>query len=135
MCSSDLFLYLMVGLLSRDRPSAYARYLPALRAEHRFWMAGAAALRPGAAAGHVVRLRDGALLNRYWDARNTPREESYAEDVALAASTSRPAREVYRDIRAAAESGWDFSSRWFADGQRFASIQTTALAQIGRAHV
>jgi len=128
--SQPPFLYLMVGLLSPDRPSAYARYLPALRAEHRFWMAGAASLRPGAAAGHVVRLRDGALLNRYWDARNTPREESYAEDVALAAGTSRPAREVYRDIRAAAESGWDFSSRWFADGRRFSSIETTALAPV-----
>jgi len=128
--SQPPFLYLMVGLLAADRPSAYARYLPALEAEHRFWMAGAGALRPGEATGHVVRLGDGALLNRYWDARDTPREESYAEDVALAAGTGRPAREVYRDIRAAAESGWDFSSRWFADGQRFASIQTTALAPV-----
>jgi alpha,alpha-trehalase len=128
--SQPPFLYLMVGLLSADPSDSYARYLDALRTEHRFWMAGAETLRPGTAQGHVVRLADGALLNRYWDARDTPREESFAEDVALAKNTGRPPQAVYRDIRAAAESGWDFSSRWFADGRRFATIQTTALAPV-----
>lgn len=128
--SQPPFLYLMVGLLSEDKPTAYARYLDALRTEHRFWMQGAATLRPGSATAHVVRLADGAVLNRYWDARDTPREESYAEDVALAARTGRSPRTVYRDIRAAAESGWDFSSRWFADGRTFATIRTTALAPV-----
>ncbi|MET4666245.1 alpha,alpha-trehalase [Sphingomonas sp. PvP056] len=128
--SQPPFLYLMVGLLSEDKPTAYARYLDALRTEHRFWMQGAATLRPGSATAHVVRLADGAVLNRYWDARDTPREESYAEDVALAARTGRSPRAVYRDIRAAAESGWDFSSRWFADGRTFATIRTTALAPV-----
>jgi len=128
--SQPPFLYLMVGLLSMDKPAAYARYLDALRTEHRFWMQGAATLHPGSATAHVVRLADGAVLNRYWDARDTPREESYAEDVALAARTGRSPRAVYRDIRAAAESGWDFSSRWFADGRTFATIRTTALAPV-----
>ncbi|RZM08236.1 MAG: alpha,alpha-trehalase, partial [Sphingomonas sp.] len=128
--SQPPFLYLMVGLLSDDQPAAYARYLAALRTEHRYWMAGAATLKPGTATQHVVRLADGTILNRYWDARETPREESYVEDVALAATTGRPAPEVYRDIRAAAESGWDFSSRWFADGRSFATIRTTALAPV-----
>ena len=128
--SQPPFLYLMVGLLSADKPAAYARYLDALRAEHRFWMAGAATLRPGTASEHVVRLTDGTILNRYWDARDTPREESYAEDVALVASTGRPPKEVYRDVRAAAESGWDFSSRWFADGKTFATIRTTDLVPV-----
>ena len=128
--SQPPFLYLMVGLLSEDKPAAYARYLDALRTEHRFWMQGAATLRPGSATAHVVRLADGAVLNRYWDTRDTPREESYAEDVALAAKTGRSPKLVYRDIRAAAESGWDFSSRWFADGKTFATIRTTALVPV-----
>jgi alpha,alpha-trehalase len=34
---------------------------------------------------------------------------------------------VFRDIRAAAESGWDFSTRWFADPKDRASIDTTEL--------
>lgn len=128
--SQPPFFYLMVESLPGDRSGNVARYLDALRAEHRFWMAGAATVRPGEAAGNVVRFADGDLLNRYWDARGTPRDEAYAEDVKLAASTGRPAPEVYRDIRAAAESGWDFSSRWFGDGAHFATIETTQLAAV-----
>ena len=128
--SQPPFLFLMVGLLSGDRVGAYARYLDALRTEHRFWMSGSDAVRPGEAAGHVVRLANGEMLNRYWDTRATPREESYAEDVALAAGTMRAPADVYRDIRAAAESGWDFSTRWFADGDHFATIQTTSLVPV-----
>ena len=40
-------------------------------------------------------------------------------------SSARPAAEVYRDLRAAAESGWDFSSRWLADGKTLGTIRTT----------
>ena len=47
-----------------------------------------------------------------------------------AAAVSRPAAEVGRDLRAAAESGWGFSSRWCADPLRLASIQTTKLLPI-----
>jgi alpha,alpha-trehalase len=37
---------------------------------------------------------------------------------------------VFRDIRAAAESGWDFSSRWFADGHTRTTIDTTEILPI-----
>ena len=63
----------------------------------------------------VVALDDGSILNRYWDDSNAPRDESYREDIAQAQATSREPLQVYREIRAAAESGWDISSRWFAD--------------------
>ena len=42
----------------------------------------------------------------------------------------RPAPEVYRDLRAAAESGWDFSSRWLTDDKDLATIRTTALIPV-----
>lgn len=123
--------YLMAGLTSPGDPAAgYARYLTALRAEYRFWMAGETRLRPGEALGNLVRLKDGALLNRCWDADDTPREESYREDVSLAASARRPPKALYRDIRAAAECGWDFSSRWMADRRTLASLQTTAIVPV-----
>jgi alpha,alpha-trehalase len=77
-----------------------------------------------------VALDDGSILNRYWDDRDTPRDESYRDDTALANSSGRPAAEVYRDIRAAAESGWDFSSRWFADARTRATIDTTEIVPI-----
>jgi alpha,alpha-trehalase len=37
---------------------------------------------------------------------------------------------VFRDIRAAAESGWDFSSRWFADARTRATIDTTEIVPV-----
>ena len=93
-------------------------------------MEGADTLEPGKAHRRVVRLDDGTLLNRYWDDRDSPREESYREDVETARASNRPAAEVYRDLRAAAESGWDFSSRWLADGKSLATINTTALVPV-----
>jgi alpha,alpha-trehalase len=86
--------------------------LPQLRREHAWWMQGGESLAPGTAHARVVRLPDGALLNRYWDARDTPREEAWLEDVRTAQASGRDAAEVYRHLRAAAESGWDFSTRW-----------------------
>ncbi|MFL6619738.1 MAG: trehalase family glycosidase, partial [Povalibacter sp.] len=98
--------------------------------EYDFWMEGADHLRPGEAHRRVVRLADGTLLNRYWDDRATPREESYREDLSTAQASGRPQEEVYRNLRAAAESGWDFSSRWFADGKTLTTIRTTDLLPV-----
>ena len=126
--SQPPFFFKMVGLLSpEDEAAAFALYLPQLKKEYAFWMEGAETLRPGTAHRRVVALPDGALLNRYWDDRDTPRDESYREDVALAQSSGRKPRELFRDIRAAAESGWDFSSRWFADGRSLATIDTVEI--------
>jgi alpha,alpha-trehalase len=122
--------YLMLGLSSSRDPAVFRRRLAALRREHAYWMSGEDGLAPGRAQFHVVRLPDGTILNRYWDARATPREESYAEDVASAAGSGRPATEVYRDLRAAAESGWDFSSRWLANPSDLGSIRTTRIAPV-----
>src|SRR5205085_9876334 len=70
-------------------------------------------------------------LNRYWDDLDTPRPESYLQDVTTAQqATGRPSAEVWRDIRAAAESGWDFSSRWFGDRATLATIRTTAIIPV-----
>lgn len=107
---------LMVALCEDRGGQGAQHYLPQLRKEHAFWMEGADGLAPGSVHRRVVRLPDGTLLNRYWDDRDTPREEAYAEDVATAAAQSvRPVQQVYRDLRAAAESGWDFSSRWLCE--------------------
>ena len=52
------------------------------------------------------------------------------EDVETAHRANRPAAEVYEDLRAGAESGWDFSSRWLADGKDLSTIRTTAIAPV-----
>lgn len=129
--SQPPFFYEMVALLEPRNPrAAWASYLEELRAEHAFWMAGADAAAPGAPVRRVVVMPDGSRLNRYWDDRAAPRDESWREDVAVAreaGASGKEAERLWRDIRAAAESGWDFSSRWFADGQSLATIRTTDI--------
>ena len=129
--SQPPFFSLMVELIAAHGGDAvFVKYLPELEAEHDYWMDGAATLAPGSAYRHAVRLPDGALLNRYWDDRAAPRDESYREDVETAQRANRPAKDVYRDLRAGAESGWDFSSRWLEDGRNLWTIRTTAIAPV-----
>jgi len=129
--SQPPFFAAMVELQAqREGARALTRRLPQLEREYRFWMDGAEALAAGAAHRRVVRLRDGSLLNRYWDDQAVPRDEAYVEDLAAARDSGRPEADVYRDLRAAAESGWDFSSRWLADGKTLSSIRTTDIAPV-----
>ena len=129
--SQPPFFAFMVELQAeREGARALTRHLPQLEREYRFWMDGAEGLAPGAAHRRVVRLADGSLLNRNWDDLAVPRDEAYLEDMEAARNSGRPAAEVYRDLRAAAESGWDFSSRWLADGKTLGSIRTTDFAPV-----
>lgn len=128
--SQPPFFFAMVGLLDETDPAkAWAEYLPALRQEHAFWMRGEDSLEPGSAGLRVVRLKDGSLLNRYWDGRDVPRDESYIYDVETAENADRPKAELYRDLRAAAESGWDFSSRW-TDCDELSCTVTTDIVPV-----
>jgi alpha,alpha-trehalase len=129
--SQPPFFFEMVALFSpKDPAAAYARYLPQLKREYAFWMEGENGLQPGNAHRRVVAMPDGSILNRYWDDRSTARDESYREDSELAHQGTRAPQRVFRDIRAAAESGWDFGSRWFADGRTRASIDTTEIVPV-----
>ncbi len=124
--SQPPFFSLMVALLASVKgDSVFVKYSDALEKEYDFWMKGSSELKPGDAKDNVVMLADGSVLNRYWDAGDYPREESYKEDIAEAKKSGQDSKEFYRNIRAAAESGLDFSSRWFADGQSLGTIITT----------
>ncbi|MGN6087113.1 alpha,alpha-trehalase TreA [Trinickia sp.] len=130
--SQPPFFSQMVGLLAgHDGDSVYLQYLPELKTEYAYWMEGAATLGPGEAKRHVVRLADGTVLNRYWDERAAPRDESYREDVETAhAMPQRNADDLWRNLRAGSETGWDFSSRWFADNRTLATIDVTSLVPV-----
>jgi alpha,alpha-trehalase len=130
--SQPPFFSYMVTLAARvEGDKVYQKYLPALREEYAYWMDGERTTPRGGASRHVVAMRDGAILNRYWDASDTPRDESYLEDVKTAqAAPGRPAPQVWRDLRAGAESGWDFSSRWLGDGRTLATIRTTSIVPV-----
>lgn len=121
---------LMVELFEEDGVRGARRYLDHLRQEYAFWMDGAESLTLNQAYRHAVRMPDGSLLNRYWDDRDTPRDESWREDVETARRSRRPANEVYRDLRAEAASGWDYSSRWLRNTDRLASIRTTQFIPV-----
>ncbi|PLR49747.1 alpha,alpha-trehalase TreA [Chimaeribacter arupi] len=130
--SQPPFFSLMVDLLAQHRgESVYATYLPQLQKEYQYWMADAESVPAGSAGKRVVKLKDGTVLNRYWDARDVPRTESYMDDIATAEkATSRNKAELYRDLRAGAASGWDFSSRWFDDPNNLSTIRTTEIVPV-----
>lgn len=93
------------------------RFLPALVREHAFWTTGDRVVPLGA-----------SNAARYFDALDTPRPESFAEDVNSAGGALRG--ELLRNLRAGAESGWDFSSRWCADPMDLATIETTDVIPV-----
>lgn len=129
--SQPPFFPMMVNLLAKSNGNAVLiKYQPQLIKEYNYWMLGSAALAKGKASHRAVRMPDGTLLNRYWDESEEPREESYVKDVDAAKTTKQTLPVFYHHIRAAAASGWDFSSRWFTDPGKIGTIQTTDLAPV-----
>jgi len=91
-----------------------------LETEYQYWMRGSEAITE---REHLVKMDDGSMLNRYWDMKNNPRPESYYEDYQLNVDD-------VRHLRAACESGWDFSSRWTQDGKTMSKICTCDIIPI-----
>jgi alpha,alpha-trehalase len=137
--SQPPFFSLMVKLLNEEKQktnneeeeNSFIKYLPSLEKEYQFWMKGSDALTESQQVNHrVVQMPDGSILNRYWDENDSPRPEAYKEDVELSHQSKQKPEELFRHLRAAAESGWDFSSRWFKDENSFESIHTTEIIPV-----
>ena len=134
--SQPPFFALMISLYSEIvGKKVLKKYLPQLQREYDYWMdSGSTEPEPFTAYRRVVHLPDGVVLNRYWDDKATPRPESYGEDLEVAQEAEEkfrsPKDQVYRHLRAAAESGWDFSTRWFKDENEFSSIHTTDILPV-----
>jgi alpha,alpha-trehalase len=125
--SQPPFFSLMLDLLSEIKGNeVYVLYLPALEKEYNYWMDKTAKTQ------HLVKMPDSSSLNRYWDQLSTPRPEAYIEDREIANQRKwfpQQEKKLYKDLRSAAESGWDFSSRWLK-GQSLTTIQTTDLVPV-----
>lgn len=122
--SQPPYFSLMVDLLATVKgESVYAIYKDVLQTEYDYWMD-----RSGRTS-HVVKMKNDVVLNRYWDQLDIPRQESFREDSLLVKANGYHSG-FYRDLRSGAESGWDFSSRWFADGEHLATIRTTDLIPV-----
>ena len=130
--SQPPFYSSMVKLLAgKKRTDALKVRLPQLIKEYNFWMKGAENLSKTKTADyHTGRMPDGELLNRYWDENDTPRPESYREDVELSHQSEQDPEILFRHLRAGAESGWDYSSRWFKENNSFATIHTTDIVPV-----
>lgn len=132
--SQPPFFSHMVEMLANKKGKKVLRdYLPYLTAEYRFWMKGKTKLADTdhRAYRRLVEMPDGSLLNRYYDNKTTPRPESLKEDVETAELSGRvDNRRLYLHLRAAAESGWDFSSRWFTDPMDIKTIHTADIIPV-----
>ena len=130
--SQPPFYSMMVQMLAELRGKQTLNgYLSTLVAEYNYWMKGASELNDQCnAIHHVVQMKEGEWLNRYCDAYDTARPESYKEDVELAHQSVQDAAVLYKHLRAGAESGWDYSSRWFKDGQSFSTIHTADIVPV-----
>ncbi len=129
--SQPPFFSMMLDLLAKDEgDQVMVKYQSELIKEYEFWMRGAGKLGAGQAYRNVVRMPDGEILNRYWDESDKPREESFKKDVNAAKLTTQKPEDFYRNIRAAAESGWDFSTRWMDTTGKLETIQTTFIIPV-----
>jgi alpha,alpha-trehalase len=121
-------IYLFAQLTSKEEA---LKYLPALQKEYDFWMDGEESVTDIDPAFRRVVKAGSFKLNRYYDDVHEPRPESYREDVELAETLSNEEKDqLYLDLRAACESGWDFSARWFAEGNDFTSIRTSQILPV-----
>ncbi|KAF6106823.1 trehalase [Phyllostomus discolor] len=74
------------------------------------------------------------ILNHYYVPYGGPRPESYSKDAELADTLPEGNREaLWAELKAGAESGWDFSSRWLIGGPNpdlLSSIRTSKLVPV-----
>jgi alpha,alpha-trehalase len=137
---------MLLRLLAKAKGKAAAEeYRDALALEHQFWSSDA---RTYSLSGG-----DGLKLNHYWDdlrpsgplsdadlLHTIARPESYREDIRTCYRATEAGvstwewQRILTDLRAACESGWDFSSRWLraspAGDWPLWSIRTTSILPI-----
>ncbi|KAM5226873.1 trehalase [Hipposideros larvatus] len=74
------------------------------------------------------------VLNRYYVPYGGPRPESYSKDAELADTLPEGDQEtLWAELKAGAESGWDFSSRWLVGGPNpdsLTSIRTSKFVPV-----
>lgn len=130
--SQPPFFALMIEVLRQERgDEILLKYLPVLEKEYHFWMEDKVILSAqNPTSRRVVLMDNNTVLNRYWDKYDTPRPEAYQEDTELVNRINKSSKGIFRHIRAGAESGWDFSSRWFKDGQNISTIHTTDILPV-----
>lgn len=94
--------------------------LPILLREYKFWM-----------TYRSIALDDNHTLNYFYSDATKPRPESYREDVHHSSEMdTNEAINFYADLAAGAESGEDFTSRWFTSGPDLRTIKTRSFVPV-----
>ena len=129
--SQPPFFSLMVDVLAAaNGDEVYIKYKPFLLKEYQFWMNGSNNIKAANdAIEHLVALKD-YHLNRYFDRNNNPRAEMYFTDEEDLTASNRQGEDYFASIRAACESGWDFSSRWLDASLSLSSIATSDILPV-----
>jgi alpha,alpha-trehalase len=118
--SQPPFFSLMVDLLDKFESSKKPNdFLNQMESEYLFWM-----------SQRSIQMPDGEILNIYNDNQPSPRPESYIEDIELSHTSKQKPEDLFRNIRAACESGWDFSSRWLEKENDLSTINTTHILPV-----
>ncbi|KAF2313494.1 hypothetical protein GH714_011255 [Hevea brasiliensis] len=100
--------------------------LPVLLKEHQFWNSEI----------HKVTIQDAQgrnhTLSRYYAMWNKPRPESSVLDKKYASKLLKVSekQQFYRELASAAESGWDFSTRWMRNSSEFTTLATTSVLPV-----
>lgn len=100
--------------------------LPSLITEHNFWNSGM----------HRMNIEDSQgtthYLSRYYAMWNEPRPESSTIDKETADKLSNfcEKQHLYRELASAAESGWDFSTRWMRNASDLTTLCTTSIIPV-----
>ncbi|GKV53285.1 hypothetical protein SLEP1_g59818 [Rubroshorea leprosula] len=100
--------------------------LSALLKEYKFWNSGI----------HEVSIHDAQQnkysLSRYYAMWNKPRPESSTIDKQSSSKflNASEKQQFYRELASAAESGWDFGTRWMRDTSEFTTLATTSVLPV-----
>jgi alpha,alpha-trehalase len=134
--SQPPFFSLMVRLMQenaktpKEANQILLDFVAPLEKEYQFWMRGSESLTAEfTATDRVVRFPNDVFMNRYWDNVPNPRPESYREDTETIRLSGRDSVTMCRHLKAGAESGWDYSSRWGAS-TTLKDLRTTDIAPV-----
>ena len=107
-------------------------FLPQLEKEYNFWMDNQSEIPAQQHVGqHLIVFENGDYLNRYYGAKDYARAEGYGKEMRWAEQIPDAQKpQFFRNLRTVCESGWDFSSRWYADGKNKSSIHAMDLIPI-----
>ena len=138
--SNPPFLAFILEEISKTNPEILKYALPQLTQEYQFWMSAQnkeeglkqteAQKKKELAFKRVVFLEKNNLLNRYYDPQNTPRVETYFDDLELKKRNGNNNRFINKNLRAAAESDWENSSRWVSSSEKLEDVHPLQIAPV-----